>query len=382
MRLADLSSRERVIITLNHQEPDRVPISIGGTAHKICDPLFREMCRHFGIRDATDRVLTGISFTYYDDRVLDALGADTRLLHLGAPDPYVKRVYDDGRYDNEWGITFKDEGHYQGVVGNPLRDATLDDLETYPWPDVNDPRRVCGLRERAEHLYRHSTYALVAYRPTPSGLFETACMLRGMDQFMVDMMVDKEFANRLLDIILGLHLQMYHLQLGAIGHYVQMVEALDDYGTQAGLMISPALYRELLLPRHRVLTAAIRELAPHSKIMFHSCGGVAPLIPDFIAAGFDVLNPLQPRAAGMDFPRMKADHGERISFLGGLDVQQTMRGSRAEVEAEAIERIRVLAPGGGFVFAPSHNLSHDVPLENVLFTVEVVRRYGNYPISV
>jgi uroporphyrinogen decarboxylase len=176
--MGELSSRERVSIALNHQEPDRVPISIGGTAHKISDPLFEQLCRHFGIRDATERVLTGISFTCYDDRVLDALGTDIRLLHLGAPEPYRKRVYDDGRYDNEWGITFQDEGHYQGVVGNPLRDATLDDLATYPWPDVNDPRRVRGLRERAEHLHRHTQFALVAYRPTPSGLFETACMLR------------------------------------------------------------------------------------------------------------------------------------------------------------------------------------------------------------
>jgi uroporphyrinogen decarboxylase len=161
-----------------------------------------------------------------------------------------------------------------------------------------------------------------------------------------------------------------------------MVEVLDDYGTQAGLMISPVLYRELLLPRHRVLTALIRDLAPGARIMFHSCGGVAPLIPDFIAAGFDVLNPLQPHAAGMDFRRMKAEHGDRMSFLGGLDVQQTLRGSRADVEAEIVERMRVLAPGGGFVFAPSHNLSHDVPLENVLWMVDTARRCGRYPISV
>ena len=380
--MPEMKPRERVVTALSHQEPDRLPISLGGTAHKISDPLFEALWQHFGIQSRPARVLTGISFTYYDDRLLDALETDTRFLHLGPAEPYRKRIYEDGRYDNEWGITFQDEGHYQGVVGNPLRDATLDDLESYAWPDVNEPRRVHGLRERAEHLFRNTDTALVAYRPTPSGLFETASMLRGMEQFMVDMLADKEFAGALLDRILAIHMELYRLQLGAVGRYVQIVEVLDDYGTQAGLMISPALYRELLLPRHRQLVALIRELAPQARIMFHSCGGVAPLIPDFIEAGFDVLNPLQPRAAGMDFPRIKRDYGEQISYLGGVDVQQALRGSRAEVEQEVKERIRVLAPGGGYILAPSHNLSHDVPVENVLHMLEVVRQSSTYPIRV
>ena len=375
-----MNPRERVVTALKHQEPDRVPISIGGTAHKISDALFEALRQHFSIQGEPARVLTGISFTYYDDGLLDALGTDTRFLHLGTPDPYEKRTCGDGRYDNEWGITFQDEGHYQGVVGNPLREATLDDLDTYLWPDVNDPRRVQGLRERAEYLYEKTDYAIVAYRPTPSGLFETASMLRGMEQFMVDMMVDKGFANAILDNILEIHMDLYRLQLGAIGHYVQIVEVLDDYGTQSGLMLSPTLYTELLLPRHRRLTALIRELAPAAKIMFHSCGGVASLIPDFIKAGFDILNPLQPKAVGMDFPKMKAEFGDRMSYLGGMDVQQTLRGPKDGVREETIERLRVLAPGGGYIFAPSHNLSHDVPMENVLCMLETVRQYGEYRI--
>jgi len=377
-----MNSRERVITALNHQEPDRVPISIGGTAHKISDPLFHKLREHFGIQTEPAHVLTGISFTYYDDAVLEALGTDTRFVHMSAPKPYKKRIYEDGRYDNEWGVTFRDEGHYQGVVGNPLRDGTIDDIRAYAWPDPNDPHRVEGLADRARWLYESSESAIIAYRPTPSGLFETASMLRGMEQFMMDMMLDKELANVLLDAILELHFQFYRAQLGAVGRYVQVVEVLDDYGTQAGLMISPNLYRELLLPRHQQLTSLIRDLAPEAKIMFHSCGGVAPLLPDFIAAGFDILNPLQPRAAGMDFPKMKQDFGQEMNFLGGLDVQQTMRGPESEVIVEVKERLRVLAPGGGYIFAPSHNLSHDIPIENVFTMIDVVKQHGRYPIQI
>ncbi len=376
-----MNSRERVITTLNHREPDRVPLSLGGTAHKISDELFASLCDHFGINCQPDYVLTGISFTPYSDALLDALDTDTRFIHLHVPEPYKKRIHADGTYDNEWGVTFKDEGHYQGVVGNPLRNATIDQILSHPWPDPSDPRRVEGLLERARWLYENTDSAIVAYRPTPSGLFETSSMLRGMEQFMIDMMLDKELTETLLDKLLELHLAFYELQLGAVGKYVQIVEVLDDYGTQAGLMISPELYRELLLPRHKILTARIRQLAPEAKIMFHSCGGVAPLIPDFIEAGFDVLNPLQPRAAGMDFPKMKREFGDQMSYLGGLDVQQTMRGPQEGVIRESIERIKVLAPGGGFIFAPSHNLSHDVPVKNVLTMIETVKKYGTYPID-
>jgi uroporphyrinogen decarboxylase len=379
--LATMNSRERVVAALNHQEPDRVPISLGGTAHKITDELFVALCQHFGLDCTPSRVLTGLSFTYYDDQILEALGTDTRFLHLGAPEPYKQKVYPDGRYENEWGIVFKDEGHYQGVVGNPLRNATQADLKIYPWPKVQDPIRVTGLPERARSLYELGDSAIIAYRATMAGLFETASMLRGMEQFMVDLLLDKPFAQAMLDKILELHFEFYRLQLDAVGPYVHVVEVLDDYGTQSGLMISPALYREMLLPRHRQLVALIHKLAPQAKIMFHSCGGVAPLIPDFIEAGFDILNPLQPRAAGMDLFKIKAEYGKYMSFLGGLDVQQTLRGPRSGVEQETAELIRTLAPGGGFIFAPSHNLSQDVPVENVLHMLATVQDYGRYPVS-
>ena len=380
--MKSLTSRERVVAALHHQEPDRVPVSLGGTAHKISDPLFHKLRAHFGIRGEPDRVLTGISYSLNDDHLLDALDTDTRYVHMTAPEPYKRRVHADGSYDTEWGVTFKDEGYFTAVVGHPLRAADIEDLDHYAWPDGADPVRSRGLRDRAKRLFEETDRAVVAYRPVPCGLFEMACMLRGTDIFLIDMLANRAFAAALLDKIFAVHYQLYRQQLEAVGPYVQITEMIDDYGSQSGLLFSPKLYRELLQPLQVRIVALIRELAPQARIMFHSCGAVAPLISDFIVTGFDVLNPLQPRAAGMEPAALKREYGDRMCFLGGIDVQQTLRGPREGVRDEVRDRIRHYGPGGGYILAPSHNLFDDVPFENALCLLESAREYGAYPIQV
>ena len=114
--------------------------------------------------------------------------------------------------------------------------------------------------------------------------------------------------------------------------------------------------------------------------MLHSCGSVKRFIPYFIEAGFDILNPVQPMAKDMDPAELKAEFGSEISFLGGVDVQQTMRGPVAGVRDEVKQRIEELAPDGGFILAPSHNFGDDVPLENILAFFETASEFGDYPI--
>lgn len=374
-----LTSRERFVAALEHREPDRVPLSLGGTAHKISDPLFRTLREYFRITGEPQRVLTGISYSYNDDVLLDALDTDTRYVHMAVPEPFKRRVHADGSYDTEWGVTFRDEGYFTAVVGHPLRLATVEELARYPWPDGADPVRSEGLRDRARRLFEETDRAVVAYRPVPCGLFEMACMLRGTELFLVDMLANQEFAAALLGKIFNVQYALYRQQLEAVGPYIQMAEMIDDYGSQGGLLFSPRLYRQLLQPLQKRIIALIHELAPQAKIMFHSCGAVAPLIPDFVATGFNVLNPLQPRATGMVPATLKADHGDRMAFLGGVDVQQTLRGPVEGVAAEVRDRISAYGPGGGYILAPSHNLFDDVPLANVLCMIETARDAGAYP---
>jgi uroporphyrinogen decarboxylase len=146
-----------------------------------------------------------------------------------------------------------------------------------------------------------------------------------------------------------------------------MVYTYDDVGIQGGLLMSPRMWRKYVLPRHQRLNAAIRSCRYPVKIMYHSCGAVYPLIGAFVdEMGIDVLNPLQPRAAGMDMRRIKAEFGDRLSFHGAIDLQKTLpHGTPEEVQSEVRDRCQVLARGGGYICTSAHYIQADTPLANI-----------------
>ncbi len=372
-------SRDRVSRALSHNPPDRVPISLGGSAHKLSDSRYGLLKQHFGIEGASPQRLTGAYLSYSDNRVLDALGTDIRYVHLRPPTGYVENKLPDGTWVDEWGLTHRvlENGFYE-LGGTPLAGATVDDLEAYPWPDPRDPARLVGLREETLDLFNHTPYALADYRPTLSGIFELAHSLRGMEKLLMDLVLDPAFVDALFTKLAHLLGEFYRAYLEVVGPYVQIVELADDVGTQAGPMFAPRLYRQLLRDKHAYLAKIVKEKAPQAKFLLHSCGSVKAFIPDFIEAGIDILNPVQPLAKDMQPARLKAEFGQAISFLGGVDVQQTMRGPVEGVRAEVRKRIEELGPGGGFILAPSHNFSDDIPLENILAFFETARECGVY----
>ncbi len=377
-----MNPRERVIASLSHQEPDRIPTSLGGSAHKLADSRYVLLKERFGLSGESPQRLTGAYLSHVDNRVLDALGVDVRYVHLRPYSGYRAEVCSDGTWTDEWGLKHRVlEGGYYELGGTPLADATIADLERYPWPDPHDPARVEGLKEEVLDLYHHTDYAIGAYRPTISGIFEMSHYLTGMEKLLVDTVINKPFVDALfwkLAEVLG---EFYRVYLGIVGPYVQIVELADDLGTQIGPMISPKAYRELLRDKHAYLAQIVKENAPGARFLLHSCGSVKAFIPDFIEAGFDILNPVQPLAQGMDPTVLKAEYGNEICFLGGVDVQQTMRGPVEGVRAEVRQRIEELGRGGGYILAPSHNFGDDVPMENILAFFEAAREYGTYPIG-
>jgi uroporphyrinogen decarboxylase len=235
-----------------------------------------------------------------------------------------------------------------------------------------------GLQEEVQGLAIDTPYAIAAYRPTISGIFEMAQQLRGTEKLLTDLVLDKHFVDALFRKLADILGEFYRAYLGVVGPYVQIVELADDLGSQAGPLISPRVYRELLRDRHAGLVRTIKQSAPQSKVMLHSCGSIRAFIPDFIAAGIEILNPVQPLAKGMEPARLKADFGKDIVFLGGVDVQQTMRGPVEGVRDEVRRRIEELGKDGGFILAPSHNFGDDVPLENILAFFDAAHLYGSY----
>jgi len=375
-----LTHRERVRRALDHQEPDRVPVDLGGRNNNIHREEYRKLTSRLGVEHADLQLDPFYSVMNLDSQVLERLGVDFRYLFIRGPEYVRARENPDGTYDNEWGITVKKVGIHSQRITHPLQGATLSDLDGFPWPDPYRPDRVAGLNKTARHLYEQTDYALVA-APVNGGIFEFGQHLRGMTNFLMDLMINKEFANALLDRVMNVHLGLWDGFLGEVGDYIEIAQLSDDFGTQNNLMISPALFSEFFKPRYKHLIDFIRDRT-NAKVLFHSDGAVFDLIDDFIDMGVDVLNPLQPTAAGMDPARIKSDYGKRLAFHGAIDNQQLLpHGSVEEVQETVRRVIDALAPRGGYILAAAHIIEPDVHVENILTVFDTAREYGTYPIS-
>ena len=215
-----------------------------------------------------------------------------------------------------------------------------------PWPDAGDPSLVEGLAAQARNLYEGTDFALSA-KSVSGGIFQTCSRLRSMEQFFMDMLLDKPFARELLARVEEAVLNLTEALLSAVGPYVQMVETQDDLGTQRAPLISPGALPgdDPALPRP--LSALIKKKTEgKAKVFLHSDGSIFDVIPDVIQAGIEVLNPLQPHAAKMDPRGLKAAFGDKLAFHGGLDQQQTIPFGTPEEAADDVRRvIRPWRPG-------------------------------------
>ena len=382
--MSEITPRERVRAVLNHQEPDRVPISIGGTGGKLTESRMDLLKKHYGITGQVDPVLVGPQMMRLDNRVLDALGTDIRYVNMRPPAGFRMTEAPGGGWYYDWGLIYKEHpvSHMYDYVNHPLADATIQDLDSFDWPDAFDPLRWEGLREEARQLYEGTGYALVAYRPTYNGLFELCQILRGTEQLLIDMALNPDFPEALFWKVGEVFKDFYKAQLDAVGDFIEWVELGDDLGGQGGPLISPKMYRSLLKPVHADVIRSIKSHPSNPKVMYHSCGSIKVFIPDFIENGVDILNPLQVAAKGIIPADIKAEFGKDLCFLGGVDSQHLMpTGTPQQVAAQVKQRIQELAPGGGYVLAPSHNIGDDIPLENILAFFDAAQSSGGYPIQ-
>ena len=376
-----ISSRERVVIALSHQEPDKVPIDIGeGRQTSIyVQPYLKTMqALGFGApeivaspRGVVDR---------FDERFLQKLDIDFRRIAVrGVPQDQVAES--DGTFSDEWGIRWKKVGYFVSPVHHPLKDATVDDLKRYRWPDPNDERRFKGVREEAEFKWKNTGYAIVAQQPNHTyGVLTEAIYLRGMENFFMDLIINKEFASALMAYVTDYHVRLYENYLDAVGEFVNVVHTSDDLGAQAGPYMSLDMYREIIKPHERRFMSAIKNKT-EAKILHHSDGAITSFIDDLIEIGVDILNPVQP-SPEMDPPSLKKAFGGRISFHGGIDQHRALTGGTSDdVRAEVELRIRQLAPGGGYILAAAQTVMPEVPAGNIICMFETARKKGRYPIG-
>ena len=383
-----VTGREQLLPALAHREPDRIPLDLGSTQvtgiHVIAYQKLRQALGLPTIKSQPYDSIQGLAIP--DEDLITRLGVDVRgmnplnshnwkVIETEIQDEKSGELY--WSYHDEWGITHRKprpDGLYFSLWQAPLDkpELTSQDILNHAWPRMDDPRRIAGLREKAE-AYRAAGYAVVLKDPF-AGIFEMAQRIVGMENLLMMMASDAALAGVLFDKLTVLKLEFWDMALPRLGDVVDVISHADDYGTQISQIISPRMFRQQIKPRWQAVFDRVRTLAPHARRFFHSCGNVRPLIPDFIEIGVEILNPVHIRATGMEPVALKRDFGDVLSFWGGaVDTQGVLPyGTPQEVRDDVKRNIEALAPGGGYVFNTVHNIQADVPVENIIAMYETL----------
>jgi uroporphyrinogen decarboxylase len=384
MNARSLTSRERVLRTLNHKEPDRVPFNLNLTVD-----IYHGLRKHLKLPPEPDKVMdlgTAVSASL---DLVEAMQVDFYYLKLGAPVNWKPPIRLDGVIVDEWGVgyrkTLRPGGFYYEMVEHPLAGASLKDIEAYCWPDPGDLGRTATLRDKVAFIRKETDKAIMAKFTTP--VWEQAWYLCGLQQWMMDLIENPKRACAILDQVCRVAMGLAKAGLETVGEQIDILRLSgDDLGTQTSPMISLQMYEKFVKPRFERLwnyaKGKLIQKNPAGKLMLHSCGDVRPFIPSWIEIGLDVLDPIQPRAVGMEPAGLKQDFGKQLVFHGGIDLQQVLPfGTPEEVMAEVKRYIQILSPGGGYIVAPAHNVQNDVPPDNLIAMRDAVLEYGVYPIE-
>jgi uroporphyrinogen decarboxylase len=405
-----MNHRERVLKALNHEEPDRVPIDIGGMRSTgIHSIAYRDLRQHLGLNHESVKlydVFQQLGFidedvrSYFDadvapvNRLAPAFGIDINRWKEGqlvdgspalVPEGFDP-VKEDGEYKikDEYGNTLasRSEGslyYDQAGVYHPLADADSKSEidEKYEWQEVTSEEQEF-LISQAREISQETDYALMV--EFGGSVYEQGQLLRGYKQWYLDIAGNKGLVNHLLDKLVENYLENLKTFIDVLGDMVDIVVfGGDDLGMQDGPQISPDTYRELFMPRHEKLWGYVKENTDW-KVFLHSCGSIYKLLPHFIEAGVDIINPVHINASGMEPEKLKREFGDEVVFWGGgCDTQRILpNGTIEEVKEEVKRNIETFAPGGGFVFTPVHNIQPDVSPEKIEALYETAREYGKY----
>ena len=339
---------ERVETAIQRNQPDRVPFDFWAVPEMI-----NSLKNYLNART--------------DGELLRLLGVDCRVVRPQYTGPTPER-FSDGTFYTEWGShrrLFSNEySTYEEYASFPLANATsvteVEKWEKWPKTEYWDWKTITPqvglLNQKVRYHIRYEV----------GGVFESAWALYGLEKFLIDLVERPEIPCAIMDCYTDLMISNVHNLMKEGQGLIDIVYTYDDIATQSSLIMSPAMWRKYIFPRHQRLNQVIKSY--NLKILYHSCGAIYPLIRPLVEElGIDVLNPLQPRAALMDMEKIKKEFGERIAFHGGIDLQQTMsQGTPEDVRSEVASRISVLGKNGGYICTTAHYIQADTPLENVI----------------
>ena len=406
-----MTSRERVLASLNHKEPDRLPIDLSGhRSSGIAAMAYARLREYLGLPKKPIRVYDPVQqLAIVDEDVLQRFRVDT--IELGRAfaleDKYwAEWVLPDGtpcfmpawarpeKENGDWvlrssvtgrviarmpqGVWYFEQTHFPFLEKEDL-DHLEDQLPESMWTAVASPPGpiVSGtdgekrFTEGARKLRQQTDRAIIGL--FGGNLLEFGQFLYRNDGFLMLLAGEPDRAHRFLDRLMQMHLRNLEWFLRAVGDHIDVILFGDDLGMQSGPQVSPAMYREFFQPRERMMWQMVKEQAPHLKIQLHCCGGVRELLPDLIDAGLDAINPVQITCRGMQAEGLKRDFGRRITFWGGgCDTRDVLiKGTPEQVREHVRRQLEIWRPGGGYVFQQVHNILADVPPANVVAMYEV-----------
>ena len=388
-----MTSRERVLKAIRHEEPDRLPIDLGGMASTgIMAIAYSRLKEQLGISNGEIRIIDiGQQLAEVEPEILSRFKVDAISLgnSLGEAPPEFWKPWKlpngvpcqipasvDVRPDEEQGgwliwengiptQRMSASSLYFSESFHPLAGMTTpEELKLVPRPVISD-EDLRFLEMRAKAMYENTDFAIISN--FGGNILETGNSLRGFTRFMMDLARGGTFVEDLIGGIVETQFSNLSLYLEAVSKYVQIIQFGDDLGMQDRPLMSRNMYMKYLMPGHQKLFQYVHQ---HSNcaVFLHSCGSIYPLIPDLITAGVDILNPVQTSAKNMDPQQLKSEFGGKLTFWGGgCDTQHVLAfATPAEIAQHVRERIQIFAPGGGFVFNPIHNIQADVPPENIV----------------
>jgi len=355
-----MNNRENVLRALRRRNPERVPFEF-----VLCPSHIDAFEKKTGSRDYQAHY--GFPIRYVD------LNPTRKKTDFSVYYENLPAAAEPLNWNPEWGVmgVQGSVAHFQEML-HPMKNfQSVEEVKAYPWPDFNEPYRWEGVRERVESLITNDLIAVAFMQMT---IFEVAWYLRGMDNLMIDMKMNPEFADALFDTITEMRIGMAE-KFARSGVDILMLG--DDVSTQLDMMISPESYRELLKPRMKIIIHAAKAIKPDLLVFYHCDGNCRKIIPDLIEVGVDILNPIQPEC--MDPVEIKRLYGDRLTLWGTLGTQSTMPfGTPETVKGKCRALIETAGKGGGLLLAPTHMIEPDVPMENLDAFIEAVEAYGRY----
>lgn len=389
-----MNSRERVQTTLNHKEPDRIPYDLAGTTVTAItrNAYLRAMqLRGLSTEIGNDEIDPIQQIVTPCEENLLSLKSDTRRIGAQRINDYrnTKRVNGHTiEVTDFYGCNWKfEKGHdiYFHMMDSPIEkaDSLSGSLHLLPQTDWGSYIKILRYNLN-EQIGKVGNFAGIADRNT-AGLTENSLRIRGYENWFMDTMIDPDGVETLFDRIVDDKLRYWDaiidwaIETGNESK-IQVIAEADDLGSQAATIIDPDILRQMVIPRFKTIFTHVKKRLPHVKTFMHSCGAIREILPDLIEAGLDILNPVQFTAAGMELKELKRDFGDAITFWGGgVDTQSTLNnGTPQQVSDEVKQIIDLLAPGGGFVFAPVHNIQDDVSAENFWAMWDTLQEYGKY----